>query len=192
MRATTAAATAIEIVDKRSFERTATSLTGKMFVPAEERTVDCGIVDISAGGAGITCLEMPPLETYVVLYIDTFGRFEAVVTRVIGGVLGLRFVCSDAKRKRLVDQLTLSVGGEAADRPVLRKERRVRVSPISFFTRISGDRIGCEVIDISLTGASLKTDTRPPIGEMILIGQMAARVVRQHDQGVGITFATTS
>jgi len=127
-----------------------------------------------------------------VLYIDTFGRFEAVVTRVIGGVLGLRFVCSDAKRKRLVDQLTLSVGGEAADRPVLRKERRVRVSPISFFTRISGDRIGCEVIDISLTGASLKTDTRPPIGEMILIGQMAARVVRQHDQGVGITFATTS
>lgn len=192
MRATTAAATAIEIVDKRSFERTATSLTGKMFVPAEERTVDCGIVDISAGGAGITCLEMPPLETYVVLYIDTFGRFEAVVTRVIGGVLGLRFVCSDAKRKRLVDQLTQSVGGEAADRPVLRKERRVRVSPISFFTRISGDRIGCEVIDISLTGASLKTDTRPPIGEMILIGQMAARVVRQHDQGVGITFATTS
>jgi len=192
MRATTAAATAIEIVDKRSFERTATSLTGKMFVPAEERTVDCGIVDISAGGAGITCLEMPPLETYVVLYIDTFGRFEAVVTRVIGGVLGLRFVCSDAKRKRLVDQLTLSVGSEAADRPVLRKERRVRVSPISFFTRISGDRIGCEVIDISLTGASLKTDTRPPIGEMILIGQMAARVVRQHDQGVGITFATTS
>jgi len=192
MRATTAAATAIEIVDKRSFERTATSLTGKMFVPAEERTVDCGIVDISAGGAGITCLEMPPLETYVVIYIDTFGRFEAVVTRVIGGVLGLRFVCSDAKRKRLVDQLTQSVGGEAADRPVLRKERRVRVSPISFFTRISGDRIGCEVIDISLTGASLKTDTRPPIGEMILIGQMAARVVRQHDQGVGITFATTS
>jgi hypothetical protein len=169
-----------------------TSLAGKMFVPAEERTVDCGIADISAGGAGVLCADMPPLETYVVLYIDTFGRFESVVTRVTGDVLGLRFVCTDAKRQRLVEQLTQSVGAVSGEGASLRKDRRVKVSPISFFTRVNGDRVGCEIIDISLTGASLKTDKRPPIGEMILIGQMAARVVRQHDQGIAIAFATTN
>jgi hypothetical protein len=190
MRAATAEAIVVEPINKRAFERTATALAGKMFVPAEERTADCGIVDISAGGAGITCSQMPPLETYVVLYIDTFGRFEAVVTRAVGDVLGLRFVCTDAKRQRLVEQLTKAVG--TGEGPSLRKDRRVKVSPISFFTRVSGDRVGCEIIDISLTGASLKTGTRPPVGEMILIGQMAARVVRQHDNGVAIAFATTN
>jgi hypothetical protein len=187
-----ATARAQQPVEQRKFERQKTVLSGKMFVPAEERTVDCGVVDISAGGAGVTCSEMPPLETFVVLYIDEFGRFEAVVTRVVGGVLGLRFVCSDAKRKRLVDKLTQAVNDEAPDGATLRKHRRIKVSPISSFTRLSGDRIDCEIIDISLTGASLKSETRPPNGEMILIGQMAARVVRQHDHGVGIVFATTS
>lgn len=181
-----------EMVNKRAYERTRTSLAGKMFVPAEERTVDCGIVDLSAGGAGILCSDMPPLETYVVLYIDTFGRFEAVVARCVGDVLGLRFVCTEAKRKRLVEQLTHTVAPAPEETPVLRKDRRVKISPISFFTRVNGDRVDCEIIDISLTGASLKTGKRPPVGEMILIGQMAARVVRQHDNGIAITFATTN
>jgi hypothetical protein len=179
-------------IEQRKFDRTATVLNGKMFVPAEDRTVECGVVDISAGGAGITCTEMPPLETFVVLYIDEYGRFEAVVTRVVGDVLGLRFVCSDAKRKRLIAKLANAVSVDEAHGASLRLHRRIRISPISTFTRCSGDRVECEIVDISLTGASLNTATRPPNGEMILIGQMAARVVRQHDQGVGIVFATTS
>lgn len=192
MRTPAAAATAIELADKRSSERTVTALAGKMFVPAEERAVDCGIVDISASGAGVTCFDMPPLETYVVLYIDTLGRFEAVVARVAGNVLGLRFVCSDAKRMRLVELLTQTVAMGKVKVSALRKDRRVKASPISFFTRVSGDRVACEIIDISLTGASLKTGARPPVGEMILIGQMAGRVVRQHESGVAIAFATRS
>ena len=191
MRVVTAEARKAEPVEQRKFDRTRTSLRGKMFVPAEERTIDCGIVDISAGGAGITCEDMPPLETYVVLYIDDYGRFESVVTRIVGDVLGLRFVCSDVKRRKLIDKLTQAVevsGGEGA---ALRRAKRIKVSPISSFTRCSGDRVDCEIIDISLTGASLRTATRPSVGEMILIGQMAARVVRHHHEGVGIVFATT-
>jgi hypothetical protein len=186
----TATAKRIEPVEQRKYERKPTALSGKMFVPAEGRTLDCGVVDLSAGGAGVTCAEMPPLETFVVLYIDEFGRLEAVVTRVVGDVLGLRFVCTDAKRQRLIDKLTHAVSAGENENG-LRKNRRIRVSPISFFTRSGGERVDCEIVDISLTGASLKTNTKPPIGEMILIGHMAARVVRQHDHGVGLVFATT-
>jgi hypothetical protein len=35
---------------------------------------------------------------------------------------------------------------------------------------------------------SLKTDIKPPIGEFVLIGQMAGRVARHHENGVGIEF----
>jgi len=44
------------------------------------------------------------------------------------------------------------------------------------------------VLDLSVSGVSLKTNMRPPIGEFVLIGQMAGRVARHHEQGIGIEF----
>ncbi len=46
----------------------------------------------------------------------------------------------------------------------------------------------CEVLDLSTSGVSVKTDIRPPVGEYVLIGQMAGRVARHHESGVGIEF----
>jgi hypothetical protein len=39
-----------------------------------------------------------------------------------------------------------------------------------------------------LSGVSLKTDARPPLGEVVLIGQMAGKVVRHHLEGIAIEF----
>jgi len=35
---------------------------------------------------------------------------------------------------------------------------------------------------------SLKTDIKPPIGEFVLIGQLAGRIARHHADGIGIQF----
>jgi hypothetical protein len=43
-------------------------------------------------------------------------------------------------------------------------------------------------MDISVGGVSLKTDIKPPIGEFVLIAQIAGRVARHHGDGVGIEF----
>jgi len=51
-----------------------------------------------------------------------------------------------------------------------------------------GQLVACEVLDLSVSGVSLKTKLRPPIGEFVLIGQMAGRIARHHDQGIGIEF----
>jgi hypothetical protein len=48
--------------------------------------------------------------------------------------------------------------------------------------------VHCEVMDISASGVSLKTDVRPAIGEFVLIAQMAGRIARHHDHGIGIEF----
>src|SRR6185312_4309159 len=85
--------------ERRTYERIATALQGKFFIPAEELTLDCEIVNLSAGGAGVRCEEPPPLQTFVVLYIEGFGRFECVATRFAEGQLGLHFVCKEAKRQ---------------------------------------------------------------------------------------------
>jgi hypothetical protein len=175
-------------LEQRRAERTSLALAGKMFVPAEGTTTDCRVVDLSLGGAGVECPEMPPLQTFVVLYVEGFGRYEAVVTRMVRGVLGLRFVFNDVKRKRLAEKLERYVETGALEETAHRRHRRAAGPSTASFICENGERVPCEVTDISLTGASLKTHARPLIGETIRIGRLYARVVRYHERGIGVVF----
>ena len=74
------------------------------------------------------------------------------------------------------------------DESLLRRHDRTPTKGFARFTRANGDILACEVVDLSLSGVSLKTDSRPPLGEVVLIGQMAGKVVRHHEQGIAIEF----
>jgi hypothetical protein len=187
----TAAATATS-VDQRQYERIATALTGRLFVPAEECTLECRIINLSAGGAGVECDEPPPLNAFVVLYVDGFGRFDCVATRYVKGELGLRFVCKEAKRRRLVEDLTSFVQTGITRKTRLRAHRRLPSDTATHFTRANGATAPCQVMDISLQGLSLCTDLQPPIGEIISLGVCHGRVVRHLDSGIAIQFVHTS
>lgn len=175
-------------LEQRRSERLRTALEGRMFFPAEETTIGCNVVNLSDAGAGITAEEMPPLQAFVILYVEGFGRLEAVVARIDGAVLGLRFLLNDRKRKALVEKLARFVETGAADPTALRRHRRVAGESAASFVMQNGERVPCEVIDISLTGASLRTHARPLIGETIRIGRMPARVVRYHERGIAVEF----
>jgi len=58
----------------------------------------------------------------------------------------------------------------------------------SRFTRENGKTVNCDVLDLSLAGASLRTMSRPSFGEWIKIGKTVARVTWYHEDGVGIDF----
>ncbi|HUW73493.1 MAG TPA: PilZ domain-containing protein, partial [Methyloceanibacter sp.] len=47
----------------------------------------------------------------------------------------------------------------------------------------------CRVIDVSLSGASVATRVKPPLESVVVLGRLRGRVVRHHDQGIGIQFA---
>jgi PilZ domain len=175
--------------DQRADERIKLRLEGKLFVPAEEITFDCLIVNLSAGGAGIYCAEPPPLNTFVVLYVNGFGRFEGVATRYIKGELGLRFVCKPAKRKRLEEDLNSYVKeGMLGITRLRRFHRSPPRAPIDHFTRTDGKVVPCELIDISLQGVSLRTKVHPPIGEIIELGATKGWVIRHFDDCIGVQF----
>jgi len=175
--------------DQRSSERVQVRLEGKLFVPAEEITLDCTIINLSVGGAGIHCPEPPPLDCFVVLYIESFGRFEGVTTRYVEGELGLKFVCKEAKRQRLEQDLAAYVSEGMTGVTRLRRHRRTE-SPVQIdhFTMGDGYETACKLMDISLQGALLKTRARPAIGEIIQLGQTRAWVVRHHEEGIGVQF----
>ncbi|HXM00419.1 MAG TPA: PilZ domain-containing protein [Rhizomicrobium sp.] len=174
--------------ERRRYLRVRVDLPGRLFVPAEEREAQCQITDLSPGGAQATCAFVPAAEAQIVLYIDGFGRFEGVVARPGEGKFGVKFICSALKRERVAEQLTLYMNGGIVDEAALRRHEREPTKGLARFTRANGDIVACEVLDLSLSGVSLKTEARPPMGETVLIGQMAGRIVRHHENGVAIEF----
>jgi hypothetical protein len=127
--------------------------------------------------------------------MDGFGRLEATVVRAAKGDLngnsfGVRFNCSALKRERIAEQLALYISSGTIDQAALRRHERAPTKGLARFTRANGDVVNCEVLDLSLGGVSLLTDARPQIGELVLIGQMAGRVARIHENGIAIEFVT--
>jgi hypothetical protein len=164
-------------------------LAGKLFVPAEDSTLDCTIVNLSTGGAGLYCPEPPPLDAFVVLYADGFGRFDAVTTRYVKGELGLKFVCKEARIKKLEQDLAIFIKqGMMGFTRLRRHGRKAADSTIDFFTLADGSPVRCRMLDISFQGALLKTGFKPAIGDLIKLGQTRAWVVRHLEEGIGIQF----
>ncbi len=175
--------------DQREDDRSLVRLTGKIFLPETEATLDCFVTNLSVGGAGLWCEEALPVEAPLVLYIDGFGRFDGIATRVENGEAGVKFSCQEAKRRRLEDDLIAFVQGGMKPVTRLRRSERAAVAvPIGHFRREGGEAIPCEVHDISLRGASLKTKLRPAVGDIVHLGQTRGWVVRHSDDGIGVQF----
>lgn len=174
--------------DRRRYRRIRIDLPGKLFVPATSQEYAGLVVDLSPGGASFATDADLPNETPVVLYANTFGRFEGVVARRDGPRLGLRFHSTAPKRERTAEQLTLFLNKTLLDDSELRRDDRQPTKGLTRFVRHDGQVVPCEVLDLSMSGISVKTDLRPSIGEFVLIGQLAGRIARHHDLGVGIEF----
>jgi hypothetical protein len=175
--------------DRREVDRSQVRLTGKVFLPDTETTLDCFVTNLSVGGAGLWCEEVLPVEAPLVLYIDGFGRFDGLAIRAENGEAGIKFSCQEAKRRRLEDDLIAFVqGGMKPVTRLRRSERAIAPVPIGHFRREGGEAIPCEVRDISLRGASLKTRQRPAVGEVVHLGQTRGWVVRHSDDGIGVQF----
>lgn len=174
--------------ERRHFKRVQVDLSGRIFIPSDNREARCQIDDLSPGGAHVVSEVVPPDGEPIVIYIDNFGRFEGTVSRPADGNFGVHFHCSALKREKIAEQLTLHMNKGVVDNSVLRRHDRSPTKGLARFTRATGEIINCEVLDLSLSGVSLKTDTRPPIGEIVLIGQTAGRIARHHETGIALEF----
>jgi hypothetical protein len=174
--------------ERRRFRRIRVDVPGRLLTPIDGQEARCTVVDLSPGGAAIVCDISPPHGTQVILYADGFGRFEGTVSRRDGHGFGIQFACTLVKRERTAEQLTLFLNKTLVDDSVLRRHERSTHKGFAKFTLVSGQIVQCEVMDISVGGCSLKTDVRPIIGEFVLIAQMAGRVARHHEHGIGIEF----
>ena len=174
--------------ERRRFKRVRVDLSGRIFTPGDGQEARCKVLDMSPGGAAVDCELSPEAGTPVVLYVDGFGRFEGAVVRSKNNSFGISFVCTPAKRERTAEQLTLFLNKSLVDATALRRHERTHQKGFAKFTRADGQIVNCEVMDISVGGVSLKSEVRPPLGEVVLIAGMAGRIARHHEHGIGIEF----
>ncbi len=178
--------------ENRKYERIRLFLSGQLFDPLSHQTAECRILNLSAGGAAIECSSRFPHGICLVLYIDNFGRFEGKTVLHTNGQLALQFSIGEAKRDRLIEMMR-SFGLEGlAGITQLRKHARIPSLASGSITRESGEQLACDVLDISLDGASLRTKVRPPVGEVLSLGRARGRVIRHHADGIAIQYVRES
>jgi hypothetical protein len=128
----------------------------------------------------------------IVAYIDEIGRLEAVAGEAVEGGFAVTFQISGPRRERIASRIrvlrSLSPDDDEDDTRLRRDPRHEPGSTASHLTLPDGRVYPCEVVDVSLSGAALRTEVIPALGTSILLGRMRGRVVRYLDSGVAIEF----
>ena len=128
----------------------------------------------------------------IVAYIDEIGRLEAVAGEAVEGGFAVAFQISGPRRERIASRIrvlrNLSTGDDE-DEIVHRRDPRHETGPSASHIALPDGRVyPCEVVDVSVSGAAVRTEVIPALGTSILLGKMRGRVVRYLDSGVAIEF----
>ena len=149
----------------------------------------CQVVDLTGMGATFLTSFVPAKGLAIVAYLEEVGRIEAVTAGNINGGFSVVFSLTGSRLERLQHRIEWlqkrQVGQEPDGRRHSRYEPTEKTSQISL---PDGRIYNCEVIDISLSGAAIKTEVMPSVGTFLMLGKMRGRVVRYLDQGVAIEF----
>jgi hypothetical protein len=148
----------------------------------------CQVLNITVDGATFLASHIPPEGLAIVAYIEELGRVEAISAEPIDGGFRVQFNATGSRRDRLqsrIEWLHKREDGGAESRRHPRYEPREKTSQI---TLPDGRVYSCEVLDISVSGAAIKSDVMPSMGTYLMLGRMKGRVVRYLDTGVAIEF----
>lgn len=176
------------VPDRRRHKRYPLALLGR-FMRANKQEFPCRLCDISVGGISL----MSPVEVEVgeriVAYLDELGGIEGFVARVFDGGFAMSLRVSQHKREKLAAQITWLINKEELGNSFGRRHHRLAVPNKTSTLRLAdGTSLDCRVLDVSLSGASIGTDARPPVGDEVMFGKLRCKVMRYHDRGIGVQF----
>jgi hypothetical protein len=181
------------VPDRRRHKRISVEMLGR-FMRANKQEHPCKLIDISPGGAAIR--PMSPvtisLGERVVAFFDHVGGIEGTITREFDSGFAFKLMATPHKREKIAATLTWLANRCELDGA--EERRHERIAPNSGRQQLQlaeGITLECDVLDISISGASIGTPARPEIGTEVTLGKIRARVMRHHPQGFGVQFIDT-
>ncbi len=174
--------------ERRRFQRVRVNLLGR-YMLSDRREFPCQVIDMSPGGMAMIAPVTGKPGERVIAYIDHVGRLEGTLVRVFPNGFAMTIAATPRKRDKLAAQLTWLANRHILGLPEDRRHGRlVPRNTRSTITLPSGVTMPCHIIDISLSGAALSAETKPPVGTLLMLGRTQARVVRHRDDGFGVEF----
>jgi hypothetical protein len=174
--------------DQRREERVDLTLLGR-FMRANRHEYPCKMSNITTDGAAISSPVGVDEGERIVAYFDYLGGLEGTVVRAVEGGFAMQFKITAHKREKLAAQLASLIDRNTASGLERRHERYAvatqRTKPVLLD---SGETFECEIADMSISGASLRTGMRPAIGSSLTLGRLRGRVVRHDEHGIGVQF----
>ncbi|MGB3865011.1 MAG: PilZ domain-containing protein [Xanthobacteraceae bacterium] len=174
--------------ERRRFQRVKVHLLGRYMLP-DRREYPCQVINMSPGGVAMLAPGIGNIGDRVIAYLDHIGRVEGKITRIIDNGFAMTVGATPRKRDKLAAQLTWLANRDILNLPEDRRhDRIVPRNPIAILTTQDGQRITCRIIDLSLSGAAIGAEQRPPVGSTVSLGRVQARVVRHLDDGAALEF----
>jgi hypothetical protein len=174
--------------ERRRFQRVKVHLLGRYMLP-DRREFPCQIINMSPGGLALLAPGIGNVGDRVIAYLDHIGRVEGKITRIIDNGFAMSIGATARKRDKLAAQLTWLANRDILNLPEDRRhDRIVPRNPIALLTLEDGTKMTCRVIDMSLSGAAIAAENRPPLKSMVLLGRVQSRVVRNLEEGFALEF----
>jgi hypothetical protein len=149
----------------------------------------CQVADLTATGAKFLTQDVAAKGQAIVAYLEEVGRVEVISGDAVPGGFNVVFSLTGPRLERLQQRIQWLKQRQSGDLPDGRRHARYEPSEkVSQISLPDGRIYACEVVDISLSGAAVKTDVMPSVGTYLMLGKMRGRVVRYLDQGVAIEF----
>jgi PilZ domain len=174
--------------ERRRFQRVRVNLLGR-YMLADRREFPCQVTDMSPGGMAVVAPVNGQVGERVIAYVDHVGRLEGQIARHFQNGFAMTIAATTRKRDKLAAQLTWLANRHILNLPEDR--RHGRFTPRNTAARLvlpNGLNVACRVIDLSASGAAIKSDQRPEIGALVTIGQTTGRVVRHLEEGFAVEF----
>ena len=175
--------------ERRRHQRVKVSIAGR-YMLENKQEFPCRTVDASPGGLLIAGPAKGSLGERVVFYFEELGRLEGMIVRHVDVGFAVALILPSAKRERVADLLTWMANSDSDDGVASRRHKRIapKQKNANMLTE-SGRTLQVEIVDVSVSGVGLRSETLPPIGSRVEVGRRAGRVVRHFNGGLAIEFA---
>lgn len=175
--------------ERRRHQRVKVAVLGR-YMLANRQEYPCQTIDMSPGGVALVVPVQGNVGERVICYLDQLGRVEGTIARLFAQGFAMQMTVPVIKREKLADQLTWLANRHTLGLPEDR--RHERIVPRNQRTTLlmpDGREALVKLIDVSLSGAAVSTDLRPPIGTPVTIGHTPGNVVRVFGNGIAIEFS---
>jgi len=174
--------------ERRRHQRVRVNLLGR-YMLADRREFPCQVVNMSPGGIALIAPVAGNVGDRVIAYVDHLGRLEGKIARLLQNGFAMTISATPRKRDKLAAQLTWLANRDILNLPEDRRhDRIVPRNPIALLTLEDGSKMTCRIIDLSLSGAAIAAENRPPLKSLVMLGKVQSRVVRNLEEGFALEF----